>query len=119
MADWDTCAGSFSAIPTPYGRGEKMSGSSQRTRPPDASEKKGGRKKASIAIPELVDNFVEILVHHTGGDPNEEDLVWTYLTQQQIADELAEFGTPVSTETVRELLHEFGMSKRKAQKSVT
>ena len=44
--------------------------------------------------------------------------MWTYLTQQQIVDELAELGTPVSTETVRELLDEFEFSKRKAQKSV-
>lgn len=70
-------------------------------------------------MPELVDNFVQIIVHNTAGDPNQDDVVWTYLTQQQIADELADFGTPVSTETVRELLDEFEFSKRKAQKTVT
>jgi len=82
------------------------------------SEKKGGRKKASIAIPELKDNFVEIIVHHTAGDPQHDGLVWTYLTQQQIVDELGTFGISVSTETVRELLDEFEFSKRKTQKSV-
>ena len=69
-------------------------------------------------MPELADNFVEVIVHHTAGDPACDGLVWTYLTQQQIADELAELGTPVSTETVRELLEEFELSKRKARKSV-
>ncbi len=83
------------------------------------SEKKGGRKKAINAITGLVDNFVEVVVHHTAGDPARDGVVWTYLTQQQIADELAKLGTVVSTETVRELMDEFEMSKRKAQKSVT
>jgi len=89
------------------------------TRPKVGSEKKGGRKKASIAIPELADNFVEVIVHHTAGDPARDGVVWTYLTQQQIADELAAMGTVVSTETVRQLMDDFDLSKRKAQKSVT
>jgi hypothetical protein len=65
----------------------------------------------------LEDNFVQVIVHHTGGDPTRDDLVWTYLTQQDISDRLAELGTPVSTETVRHLLDDFGVRKRKAQKS--
>jgi hypothetical protein len=69
-------------------------------------------------MPELADNFVEVIVHHTAGDPARDGVVWTYLTQQQIADELAELGTVVSTETVRQLLDDFEFSKRKAQKSV-
>ena len=57
-------------------------------------------------------------MHHTAGDPNQDGLVWTYLTQQQIVDELAKYGTSVSTETVRALLDEFEFHKRKAHKSV-
>jgi hypothetical protein len=116
---WNTSARSCNAIPIPCVKAEKMLQNFPRTRPKVASEKKGGRKKAGIAITGLVDNFVEVIVHHTAGDPARDGVVWTYLTQQQIADELAKLGTVVSTETVRQLLDEFEMSKRKAQKSVT
>ncbi len=57
-------------------------------------------------------------MHHTAGDPQQDGVVWTYLTQQEIVDELAGYGTSVSTETVRTLLDEFEFSKRKAQRSV-
>jgi hypothetical protein len=67
-------------------------------------------------MPQLEDHLVEVLCDHTAGDPMREDVVWTYLTQQQIADELAVCGTPVSTATVKGLLGELGFSRRKAQK---
>lgn len=57
-------------------------------------------------------------MHHTGANPNHDGLVWTYMTQQQIVDELGKYGSLVSTETVRTLLKEFHFSKRKARKSV-
>ena len=88
------------------------------TRLPHGCEKKGGRKKASIAMPELEDNFVEVMTEHTAGDPMNSDVVWTNLTQQEIVDGLDQLGTPVSTEVVRQLLDEFDFSKRKAQKSI-
>ena len=53
------------------------------------SEKKGGRKQASDVMPALLDNFVYVVIDHTAGDPMRDDVVWTYLTQQEIADELA------------------------------
>ena len=84
----------------------------------DGSEKKGGRKKASIAMPELDDNFVEVMGEHIAGDPMSNDVIWTNLTQQEIADRLGQIGTPVSTEVVRELMDNFDFSKRKAQKNV-
>lgn len=80
------------------------------------SEKKGGRKKASTVMPDLEDNFVEVIVDHTAGDPTDDEVVWTDLTQQKISDSLAERGTPVSTTVVRRLLGEFEFSKRQAQK---
>lgn len=49
----------------------------------------------------------------------QEDVYWTYLTAPQIADELAELGTPVSTDTVRGLLEDFGFHKRQAEKTRT
>lgn len=85
---------------------------------PDGSEKRGGRKQASIAMPQLEDNFVEVMREQTAGDPMS-SVIWTHRTQQEIADELGQLGTPVSTEVVRHLLDDFDFSKRKAQKSVT
>ena len=85
---------------------------------PDGFEKRGGRKSASVALPELDNNFVEVMGEHTVGDPMS-DVIWTSLTQQEIADGLGQMGTPVSTEVVRQLLDSFDFSKRKAQKSVT
>lgn len=53
------------------------------------------------------------------GDPMQEDVYWTYLTAPQIADELAELGTPVSDDTVRDLLEDWGFHKRQAEKTRT
>lgn len=66
-------------------------------------------------MPELEDNFVEVIVDHTAGDPTD-DVIWTHLTQQEIADRLEQSGTPVSTAVVRQLLKDFNFSKRQAQK---
>lgn len=48
-----------------------------------------------------------------------EDVVWTYLTAPQIADELAERGTPVCADTARKLLDEHGFHRRQAEKTKT
>ncbi len=73
-----------------------------------ASEKKGGRKKASIASPELEENLREVIHDHTAGDPAREDVVWTYLSPPEIAEQLETRGTPVCADTVRDLLDELG-----------
>ena len=90
-----------------------------KTRPPAESEKKGGRKPASIAMPALEDNFVAIVSNHTAGDPMREDVVWTYLSPTEIARELEQMGTPICTDTVRGLLDEFGFHRRQAEKTKT
>ena len=46
-----------------------------------------------------------------------EDVRWTNLTQGQIAEGLAEAGTPVSVPVVKQLLDRHGFVRRKAQKS--
>jgi hypothetical protein len=84
--------------------------------PKAASEKKGGRKKASIACVELTENLREIVRDHTAGDPMQEEVVWTYLSPPEIAEQLASRGTPVCADTVRDLLEELGFVQRKAQK---
>lgn len=84
---------------------------------PQRVRKKGGRPKASLAMPALEDNLIEVVSHHTAGDPMREDVVWTYLTSTEIAQRLDELGTPVCPETVRRLLEEFGFHQRQAEKT--
>jgi hypothetical protein len=56
------------------------------------------------------------MAENTAGDPNDGEVIWTHLTQREIAERLAKLGTPVSTEVVRQLLDDFDFAKRKAQK---
>lgn len=81
--------------------------------------KKGGRKASCAALPALEDNFIEVIASHTAGDPMQEEVVWTYLSSTEIACRLAELGTPVSPDTVRGLLDDFGFHKRQAEKTTT
>lgn len=67
-------------------------------------------------MPELEDNFVKVIADHTAGDPSHGEVIWTDLTQQELADGLAEQGTPVSTEVVRQLLDAFDFSRRQARR---
>jgi len=68
-------------------------------------------------MPELENNFIALVHDHTAGDPMREDVVWTYLSSTEIAQRLDLLGTPVSPDTVRGLLDEFGFRKRQAEKS--
>lgn len=70
-------------------------------------------------MPSLEDNLIEVVSHHTAGDPMQEKVVWTYLTSTEIAQRLAELGTPVCPETVRRLLEEWGFHQRQAEKTRT
>jgi hypothetical protein len=86
-------------------------------RPPAAFVKKGGRKCCLESTPHLVDNLLEIVCEHTAGDPMQEDVVWTNLSTTEIGAELAERGTPVCPDTVRDLLKDCGFSLRQAEKT--
>jgi hypothetical protein len=57
-----------------------------------------------------------VLRDFTAGDPMREGVIWTNLTAAQIAQRLAEKGTPVSVPVVKQLLDRHGYVKRKAQK---
>jgi hypothetical protein len=70
-------------------------------------------------MPELIDNLAGVLCDHTAGDPMQDDVIWTYLTQQEIAEQLSLLGTPISPATVGALLDECEFSKRKAQRRQT
>jgi hypothetical protein len=62
-------------------------------------------------------NFCCVLKDRTAGDPMREEIIWTDLTPGQIAEALAEHGTPVSEPVVRQLLEEHGYGCRQARKS--
>jgi hypothetical protein len=70
-------------------------------------------------MPALEDNFKQIVHDHTAGDPLRENVVWTYLSSTEIAQRLIRLGTPVSPDTVRGLLEDFGFAKRQAEKIKT
>jgi len=80
------------------------------------SEKKGGRKKASTAVPTLKENLRQVVRDHTAGDPLRQDVLWTYLSSTEIAQKLDRMGTPIGPDTVRRLLAELGFRKRRAEK---
>ena len=80
--------------------------------------KKGGRRSYLDSMPELRDNFQEILRHHTAGDPMREDVKWTNLTKTEIANRLAQTSTPVSVNIVTQLLDDADFHRRKLRKTL-
>jgi hypothetical protein len=91
-------------------------------RPPDLPLERqrqpgGGRKKALESIPDLDAHFLSVVKDRTAGDPMTPDVRWTNLTLQEIAEGLAELGTPVSVRVVKQLLKKHKYVKRKAQKA--
>jgi hypothetical protein len=69
--------------------------------------------------PALEADFHEVLKDHTAGDPMRADVKWTNLSRRQIAQKLAERGTPVSRDVVSQLLRKHRYRRRKAQKKKT
>jgi hypothetical protein len=89
---------------------------SPRTPPKAVSAKKGGRKASTESMPELEENFREVVKDHTAGDPQQEGVVWTYLTPREVAEGLTRLGTPVCADTARDLLAAFGFMRRQPRK---
>jgi hypothetical protein len=81
------------------------------------SEKKGGRKKAIDAQPELLAAVEQAIARDTAGSPVDENLRWTNRSAADIADELFRQGFDVSADTLRRILTlELGLSRRQAFK---
>ena len=88
-------------------------------RPKAVSEKKGGRKKASLAEPELVPQLKNLVEAHTAGSAVEPGYVWTSRSCELFAEDLANLGFSVCANTVNELLrNELGLSRRKMEKTL-
>src|SRR2546423_13738752 len=69
------------------------------------------------SIPLLEENFLRVLQDRTAGDPMRQEGRWTDLTYEQVAEHLAEAGTPVSGAVVKKLLKKHRDVTRKAQKA--
>jgi hypothetical protein len=57
-----------------------------------------------------------VLEVRTAGDPDEEEVVWTEFSPSQLAEKVAEMGTPVSPPVVRDWLEEEGLALHKIAK---
>jgi len=75
-------------------------------RRPGGSEKKGGRKPASLAQAGLIEAIADAVAEHPAGSPVDESIVWTNRSPRQIAEEVAEQGYSVCADTVRRILTE-------------
>jgi ribosomal protein L11 len=80
----------------------------------------GGGRKQYDNIPCIDEKFLEVLRENTAGNPMDEKVLWTNLTQQEISEKLAEkYQIYVSTQIVRKLLKKHNYRRRKAQKKQT
>jgi hypothetical protein len=61
-------------------------------------------------------NLKSVLETRTGGDPDDEQIVFTDLSPVKLAATVADLGTPVSHETIRQWLEDEGLRLRKIQK---
>lgn len=80
----------------------------------------GGRKQYDEMTPDIDEKFLDVLANNTAGDPMKDNVRWTNLSQQQIADLLEEkYGIVVSRKVIRKLLKKHNYRRRKAKKSET
>ena len=79
--------------------------------------RKGGGRKPSIEIVENIDEvFLKVIDDYIAGDPMDEKIRWTNLSQKQIAEKMQKQGICISVTVVKKLLKKHGFTKRKALK---
>jgi transposase len=80
----------------------------------------GGCKGYEEMYPNIDAQFQEVLKDHTAGDPMDDQILWTDLTQKEIADRLKkDHRVSVSKTVIRKLLMKHNYRRRKAQKKQT
>jgi hypothetical protein len=90
-----------------------------RTLPKDRLRRPGGGAKSKVETIVGIDAaFLEIVRDYTAGDPMQEEVLWTNLAHQEIADRLRARGMDVSVRIVKQLLRKHHFKKRKARKSL-
>lgn len=77
----------------------------------------GGRKKAEVATPELLDRLDELIEPGTRGDP-ESPLRWTTKSTRNLASELTALGYEISHSVVAKLLRSCGFSLQGTRKTL-
>jgi len=77
----------------------------------------GGRKKAGVADPELVDALDSLIEPETRGDP-ESPLRWTMKSTRHLAGKLTEMGHSVSHSVVAKILHTLDYSLQGTRKKL-
>jgi transposase len=77
----------------------------------------GGRKKAEISDPGLVESLMSLIEPGTRGDP-ESPLRWTVKSTRKIAAELTGMGHRISHNAVADLLHSLGFSLQGNRKTL-
>jgi len=83
-------------------------------------KKGGGRKTSLVTIPDTDEKFIKVIWNHTAGDPMDENIRWTHLTHQLIADRLKEDAEiEISRKIVKQLFKKHGFVKRSAQKELS
>ncbi len=78
----------------------------------------GGRKREIDKQAGIDEAFLEVMESHTAGSPMDEQIKWSNLSRQAIADKLAEKGIKVSVTVVDQLLAKHDFRRRQAFKSV-
>ena len=79
-----------------------------------------GRDCYYETYPDIDHKFLDVLEDYTAGDPMKDDILWTDLKLEEIANLLSEkYNLHVSVTVIRKLLRKHKYSLRKAQKKQT
>ncbi len=77
----------------------------------------GGRKSYAENLLGIDEAFLEVIENNIAGDPMQEEVLWTNLSRQKIADRLLEsHAVQVSETVIEQLLKKHNFTRRKAQK---
>lgn len=79
-----------------------------------------GRNRYYETYPDIDHKFLDVLQDYTAGNPMRDDILWTNLTLEEIANLLSEkHNIHVSVTVIGKLLHKHKYGRRKAQKKQT
>ena len=96
---------------------EELSSQASKSDTENRIRRKGGGRKPSIEIVENIDEvFLKVIDDYIAGDPVDEKIRWTNLSQKKIAAKMQEQGIRISVTVVKKLLKKHGFTKRKALK---
>ncbi len=77
-----------------------------------------GRKKKIASESREEENLIQCLEVRTAGDPDEEDIVYTDLSPQDLSDRLGEMGSPVGRDAIATWLDDAGIRLRQIRKNL-